>query len=149
MTNVVSLERHRAKKGLPPARTVAERPVIERILDSYCKFDLFKDRKVQPTPRLRQVAILCAKKIVRLVEGAGAAVDDSARFQFFAAGQQGAEVLQVRVSRVCSPKGSCEPLVFQMCCNTLTPAPLSQVSRREEVFKPLLTLPMSRFYRLR
>lgn len=147
-TNVMSLADFRAKRGMPPAVFPDTRPPLERVLERYHRFDLCRDSKVKPIAALRVLAGACAKAIVEWAEQAGRPVDDAARFQFFAAGPFGQERLQVRVSRLGPPKGPWQALEFHMDCETLRVVP-AVAEGSDEVFKPLLTIPMSGFYRLR
>lgn len=144
-SNVSSLADFRAKRGLPEV-FVDNRPPLERLLARY-----YRDQDLRMTQEaaLRMLASGCAKAIVRWAEADGKPVDDAARFQFFAAGRKGREQLQVRVSRVGPPKGPWQALEFHMDSDTMEVVPGWQVSSVGELFKPILTLPMSGFYRLR
>lgn len=143
--NVMSLADFRAKRGLPEAFPDTRTP-LERVVARYHKFDLCRDTSVKPIAALRVLASSCAKAIVAWAEQAGRPVDDAARFQFFAAGSLGQELLRVRVSRLGPVKGPWQAQEFDFDCNTFAAVP---TDTRSEVFKPLLTLPMSGFYRLR
>jgi hypothetical protein len=145
----MSLADFRAKRGLPPAIFHDPRSPLERVVARYRRFDLCRDSKAAPIAALRVLASSCAKAIVAWAEQAGQPVDDAARFQFFAAGAFGQELLQVRVSRLGPPKGPWKALEFKVDCETLLVAPASALEGNDEVFKPLLTIPMSGFYRLR
>jgi len=147
-SNVLSLASHRAKRGLPPPVCRDHRSPLERVVARYRKFDPCRDSAVLPLAALRVLAGRCAKAIVQWAEEEGRPVDDAARFQFFAIGAQGEEVLQVRVSRLGPPKGPWQSLEFRMDCDTLRVVPAGEAQGLQEVFKPLLTLPMSGFYRL-
>lgn len=149
MSNVASLEWHRAKRGLPPAQIPDPRPLLERVLSRYHKFDQFQGHGVQPRTAFRALAVRCAKKVVAICTPLGNLVPDDARFQFFGAGGVGAEVLQMRVNRVVFADGSSFALTFQMDSESLEPRLLEEGALSDSSFRPLLTLPMSQFYRLR
>jgi len=150
MSNVSSLADFRAKRGLPPPLLRDPRSSLERVVAHYRKFDLCRDSPVHPTAALRTLASRCAKEIVQWAELHGRPVDDAARFQFFAIGSPGQERLQVRVSRLGPPKGPWQALEFLMDCDTLRALPMTKgITDNAEIFKPILTLPMSGFYRLR
>lgn len=144
-SNVLSLADFRAKRGLPEPFPDTRTP-LERVVERYRKFDLCRDSKVKPLAALRVLASRSAKAIVHWAEDVGQPVDDAARFQFFAVGSHGQEVLRVRVSRVGPPKGPWLSMEFDFDHDTF----LMQHAHggNTEVFKPLLTLPMSGFYRL-
>lgn len=146
--NVTSLAQFRAKKGLPPA-VFEQLPMLERILVRYRAFDLFAASRVLPRHALRQVAISCAKQVVRHIEVADIFVADDARFQFFGVGAPGQESLQVRVNRVGPARGRKIPLFFEMEPASLEPKALVLIGEGSQEMKPLLTLPMTDFYRLR
>jgi len=147
-SNVLSLADFRTRRGLPEVFQDTRTP-LERVVARYRKFDLCRDSPVQPLAALRVLADRCAKAIVQWAEQEGRPVADAARFQFFAIGAQGDEVLQVRVSRLGPAKGPWQALEFRMDCDTLRVVPTAYAQDGAEVFKPLLTLPMSGFYRLR
>lgn len=147
-SNVLSLSDFRTRRGLPPPVCRDPRSPLERVVARYRKFDPCRDSPVQPLAALRVLAGRCAKAIVQWADEEGRPVDDAARFQFFAIGEQGQEVLQVRVSLIGPPKGPWQPLEFFIDCDTLRVVPTTYATGSTEVFKPLLTLPMSGFYRL-
>jgi hypothetical protein len=147
MTNVASLADHRAKRGLPPATQPDTRSPLERIVDRYCAYDSRRGRGVPAKAAFQLIAGTCAKAIVLWAERAGTQVDDAARFQFYAVGDPGQETLQVRVSLVGKPKALQCAMEFAMECDTLDAKPLSEAPPHAKI-KPLLTLPMSLFYRL-
>jgi hypothetical protein len=149
MSNIASLADFREKRGLPPATFPDERTPLERLIARYLNQDICKERGVKPSAALRLIAGLCAKSIVQWAEQQGRPVDDAARFQFFATGHHGRELLQVRVSRLGPSTGPWQAQTFQMDCETMEAVPLPATPPEAEVFKPLLTLPMSGFYRLR
>lgn len=144
-SNVLSLADFRAKRGMPEVFRDT-RPPLQRVVERYRKFDLCRDTKVKPLAALRVLASRCAKAIVCWADEAGQPVDDAARFQFFAVGSPGQEVLRVRVSRIGPKRGPWQSMEFDFDHDTF----LMQHARggNTEVFKPLLTLPMSGFYRL-
>lgn len=149
-SNVSSLADFRAKRGLPPPLFRDARSPLERVVAHYRKFDLCRDSPVQPIAALRTLASRCAKEIVQWAELHGRPVDDAARFQFFAIGTPGQERLQVRVSRLGPPKGPWQSLEFLMDCDTLRAVPATTADTAStEIFKPILTLAMDDFYRLR
>jgi hypothetical protein len=145
MSNIASLADFRSKRGLPPAVIQVECGPLERVLRYYGKFDMCLSRKIQPENAMRLLAAACATSITLWAVQQGRIVDGAARFQFFADG----ELLQVRVNRLGAPGGPWHPQVFQMVRDTLEPQPLERLPRSKSEFKPLLTLPMSDFYRLR
>jgi hypothetical protein len=142
--NVLSLADFRAKRGLPEVFQDTRTP-LEKILACY----------LPPTPKMtkdaafRMLAGGCATSIVRWAEAQGETVDDAARFQFFAAGSQARLLLQIRVSRVGPANGPWKALEFHLDASTKELVAGAYVQGVAEVFKPLLTLPMSGFYRLR
>jgi len=146
VSNVVGLAEHRVKRGLPPVAVRDARSPLERVIARYLKHDICRERGVKPTAAFRLIASSCAKSIVRWADREGRPVDDAARFQFYAVGSPGQEVLQVRVSLVGAPMQTME---FEMNCETLEAVPLTSAGRQRKGIKPLLTLPMSLFYRLR
>lgn len=147
MSNVASLADHRAKRGLPPVTQPDTRSALERIVDRYSAYDCRHGHGVAPKATFQLIAGVCAKAIVKWAERVGTQVDDGARFQFYAVGDPGQEVLQVRVSLVGKPKETQCAMEFEMACDTRLATPLSSGPMRTKV-KPLLTLPMSLFYRL-
>lgn len=147
MSKVTSLQDYRAKKGLEPARPpVPERPLVERVLARYQKFSALPNAKIPPTTAFRMLSIRCAKRIVKRIEAAGMQVDELARFQFFGTGEAGTEALQVRLNRLMLADGNTVPRIFSMDPLTLEPELIP--TYRDGRLKPLLTLPMSPFYRL-
>lgn len=149
-SNVSSLADFRAKRGLPPPVFRDARSPVERIVERYRQFDVCRDSPVKPIAALRVLAGRCAKEIVHWAAMEGRPVDDAARFQFFAIGEPGQERLQVRVSRLGPPKGPWQSLEFRIDCNTLHAWPAAELAMGStEMFKPILTLPMDDFYRLR
>jgi hypothetical protein len=145
MSNIASLADFRTKRGLPPAVIPVVCDPLERVLRHYRKYDMCITRKVLPKNAMHLLATASASAIVRWAEQQGRTVDSAARFQFFADG----ELLQVRVNRIGPPGGPWQPQVFQMGCAALEVLPLDRLPRSKGEFKPLLTLPMSEFYRLR
>jgi hypothetical protein len=145
MSNIASLADFRSKRGLPPAVIPVECGPLERVLRYYGKFDMCLTRKIQPENAMRLLAGACATAITRWAVEQGRTVDNAARFQFFADG----ELLQVRVNRIGAAGGPWYPQVFQMEREGYVPQPLERLPRSKSEFKPLLTLPMSEFYRLR
>jgi hypothetical protein len=144
MNKIASLADFRAKRGMPPAVIPVECGPLERVLRHYGKFDMCLTRKVQPENAMRLLASSCATSIVLWAVQQGRMVDGAARFQFFADG----ELLQVRVNRIGPAGGPWNAQVFQMVRTTLEPQPLARLPRSKGAFKPLMTLPMSDFYRL-
>ena len=143
-SNVLSLATFRAKRGLPEVFQDTRTP-LEKILACY----LPPMKNMTKEAALRSLASGCATSIVRWAEANGTAVDDAARFQFFAAGTQARLVLQIRVSRVGQPKGPWQAMEFHLDADSKALVPQAYVKGVSEVFKPLLTLPMTGFYRLR
>jgi hypothetical protein len=143
-SNVLSLAVFRAKRGLPEVSPDTRSP-LEKILACY----LPPMKHMTKDAALRMLASGCATSIVRWAEANGAAVDDAARFQFYAAGSAARLVLQIRVSRVGQPKGPWQAMEFHLDASSKELVPEAYVQGVAEVFKPLLTLPMSGFYRLR
>lgn len=142
--NVLSLADFRTKRGLPEVFQDNRSP-LEKILACY----LPPMPKMTKEAALRMLAGGCATSIVRWAEAQGQVVDDAARFQFYAAGNSARLLLQIRVSRVGPPMGPWKALEFHLDANTKELVPEAYVQGVAEVFKPLLTLPMSGFYRLR
>lgn len=143
-SNVLSLADFRAKKGLPEAFPDHRTP-LEKILARY----LPNNHKMTKEAALRMLAGSCATSIVRWADAQEMAVDDAARFQFYAAGTPTHLLLQIRVSHVGPPKGPWQAREFHLDATTRELVPEAYVQGAAEVFKPLLTLPMSGFYRLR
>lgn len=142
-SNVLSLANHRAKRGLPEVFPDNRSP-LEKILACYMP----NKNKMTKEAALRMLAGTCATSIVRWAAAQELAVDDAARFQFYAVGTPAQVLLQIRVSRVGPPKGPWQALEFHLDASTRQLVPTAYVTGSAEVFKPLLTLPMSGFYRL-
>lgn len=148
MTTVTSLIDYRNQKGLPPARervALKRRSLLELLLDRYRHLDIFASSHVLPVHRFRQVAISCAKRIVKHVEIGKVRIADDARFQFFGVGEDGDERLQVRVNRVGKAK---DTLIFEINPINFEVQERILIGDGKGKIKPLLTLPMSVFYRL-
>ena len=143
-SNVLSLADFRAKRGLPEVFPDTRTP-LEKILARY----LPNNHKMTKEAALRMLAGSCATSIVRWADAQEMTVDDAARFQFFAAGTPTQLLLQIRVSRVGPLKGPWQAREFHLDATTRELVPEAYVTGVAEVFKPLLTLPMSGFYRLR
>jgi len=143
-SNVLSLAAFRAKRGLPEVFPDTRTP-LEKILARY----LPPTKNMTKDAALRMLASTCATSIVRWAEAHGAKVDDAARFQFYAAGSPARLVLQIRVSHVSQPEGPWQAMEFHLDADSKDLVPEAYVQGAAEVFKPLLTLPMSGFYRLR
>ena len=147
MSTVTHLSEFRARKGLPPSPH-DERPMLERVLVRFRQHDGFSPRGVLPPHAFKQVAMKVVRRFVQQIEAGDLRVADDARFQFFGIGLPGIERLQMRVNRVGPKRGKARALLYEVDPASLALMPLDTLGTDGEL-KPLLTLPMTDFYRLR
>ncbi len=116
----------------------------KRVLERYRAHDICRSG-IAPQTALNQIARYCIKKIAFIVRDDQAAYGDSPHdtsFQFFAVGDWGNELLQVRVVL---PSGQHTGLCFEFDIEKLNPRRLHQVNARRTW---LMTLQWSDFYLL-
>jgi len=116
----------------------------KRVLERYRAYDVFPSG-VATQLRLRQFALCCIKRIAFIVRDDQAVYGESLydiSFQFFAVGDWGNELLQVRVVL---PSGQHTGLCFEFDMEKLNPRHLDQVDERRTW---LMTLPWSEFHLL-
>lgn len=165
MSNVTTLKSWRERKGLAPAPVdlkptapPTREEVIDALLARYSKYQqelVFtvarKGHTAKRQGMLRQLCVAAARRLVALLSTEGWFIHYTARFQFTALMVDGVPSLIGRVSRADRPGilvGSSVSANFYPCDLTPQVIAFDDTISKSDSITPLITLPMTEFYRL-